>query len=132
MNDWPLFPLQGRRVFSGRPVRVLGIDLGTTNSAVAEIIWDPEKDEPVTARCLEIDRDTLEGRHTHTLVPSVVAIFNDRVYIGEGARRLRAESVARGLEQNRNIFYECKNDMGIKRTYHKAPEGFRSAPEIGG
>ncbi|HHW42228.1 MAG TPA: Hsp70 family protein [Desulfotomaculum sp.] len=132
MNDWPMFPLQGLRVFPGRPVRVLGIDLGTTNSAVAEIIWDPGRDEPVTARCLEIDQDTLEGRHTHTLVSSVVAFFNDRVYIGEGAKRLRAESVARGLEQNRNIFYECKNDMGIKRTYHKAPEGFRSAPEIGG
>ena len=25
----------------GRPIRVLGIDLGTTNSTVSEIRWDP-------------------------------------------------------------------------------------------
>jgi molecular chaperone DnaK (HSP70) len=36
------------------------------------------------------------------------------------------------LRRNRDIFYECKNDMGIRRTYHLAPEGFRSAAEIGG
>ncbi|SHJ85033.1 hypothetical protein [Desulfofundulus thermosubterraneus] len=50
MTDWLIFPTQGRRSFAGRPVRVLGIDLGITNSAVAEIIWDPKSDEPVTAR----------------------------------------------------------------------------------
>ncbi|MCS6910463.1 MAG: Hsp70 family protein, partial [Anaerolineales bacterium] len=28
--------------------------------------------------------------------------------------------------------YECKNDIGSRRTYHLAPPGFRSAAEIGG
>src|SRR5207253_8502578 len=46
------------------------------------------------------------------------------------AKRLRARL---GLRQNHeSLFYECKNDIGTKRTYSRAPEGFRSATEIGG
>jgi hypothetical protein len=37
------------------PVHVLGIDLGTTNSSIAELIWDGA---PARARCLEIDQQT--------------------------------------------------------------------------
>ena len=37
-----------------------------------------------------------------------------------------------GLKQGRDIFWECKNHMGLTRTYHQAPEGFRSAREISG
>jgi len=36
------------------------------------------------------------------------------------------------MSQNQNLFYECKNEIGIRRTYHRAPEGFRSAAEISG
>ncbi|MEW6447218.1 MAG: Hsp70 family protein [Bacillota bacterium] len=130
-NFWRYFPepLKGRVI--KKPVRVLGIDLGTTNSAVAEIVWEPGSSLPPAARCLEVDQETLEGRHTHPLVPSVVAIYGDKLFVGEGAKRLRA-AAEKGLEQNRNLFYECKNEMGVRRTYHRAPEGFRSAAEIGG
>ena len=40
------------------------------------------------------------------------------------------EQFQHGLERGRDLFYECKNDIGIRRTYHKAPEGFRSAAEL--
>lgn len=115
-----------------RPIRVLGIDLGTTNSTVSEIVWDPSDPKVPAARTLEVPQPTLEGTFTHTLVPSVVAILNGRLFVGEGAKRLRARSAELGLERGRDIFYECKNDIGIRRTYHKAPEGFGSAAEIGG
>jgi molecular chaperone DnaK (HSP70) len=125
-NGQPLVP---RAV----PVRVIGIDLGTTNSTVAEIKYDPASPTPFSGvRCLEIDQQTTEGRYTHFLVPSVIAHANGTLYTGEGAKRLRAQAGELGLEQSRNIFSECKNDMGTKRTYHRAPEGFRSAAEIGG
>jgi len=52
--------------------------------------------------------------------------------MGEGAKRLRARSPELGLKQNENLFFECKNEMGIKKTYHRAPEGFRAAASIGG
>lgn len=110
------------------PVRVLGIDLGTTNSTVAEIIWARDQTQPPVARCLEIEQPTETGVYIHVLVPSVVALYQGQVWVGEGAKRLRANA---SLRRNKDIFYECKNDIGARRTYHLAPSGFRSAAEIG-
>jgi molecular chaperone DnaK len=117
-------------VLPTQPVRVLGIDLGTTNSTVAEIVWQPSQAEP-SFRFLEAEQETLFGTYTHLLVPSAVAIHNGKLIIGEGAKRLLARAAELGLERERTLFMECKNDMGVQRTYHKAPEGFRSAAEIG-
>lgn len=110
-----------------QPLRVLGIDLGTTNSTVAEIVWQPG--ELPFARCLEIEQPTDTGPYTHVLVPSVVALQRGRAWVGEGAKRLRADA---SLKRNRDIFYECKNDIGTRRTYHLAPPGYRSAADIAG
>lgn len=115
-----------------RAVRVLGIDLGTTNSTISEVSWRPGVKRAGDARCLEVDQPTLEGTYTHVLVPSMVAIHAGGILIGEGAKRLRARASELGLRQDRDLFYECKNDIGIRKTYHRAPEGFRSAAEIGG
>ncbi len=125
-----LGPGNSDRKLPTAPVRVLGIDLGTTNSTVADVTWDPADPSKTVARCLEVEQPTLEGLYTNVLVPSVVAIYKDRVFVGEGAKRLRAKAPELGVHQG--LFYECKNHMGIQRTYHKAPEGFRSAAEIGG
>ena len=113
-----------------KPVRVIGIDLGTTNSTVAEIVWHPEKDTELTIRCLEVDQETQSGLYTHTLVPSAVALHNGKEWVGEGAKRLHARAPEFSLELHKNIFLECKNDIGAKKTYHKAPEGYRSAAEV--
>lgn len=110
------------------PLRVLGIDLGTTNSCVSEIIWDPDTPERIVARCLDLEQETLQGVATHVLVPSIVALYEGRALIGEGAKRLRGQ----GLRKDQSIFYECKNDIGLGKTYHRAPEGFKSAVAIGG
>lgn len=112
-------------------VRVIGIDLGTTSSTIAEIHWDPAKPQGFTLRCLEVDQPTTAGVYTNTLVPSVVAIEGGRTLVGEGAKRLLARGVANG-EEFKSVFAECKNDIGAQRTYHRAPEGFRSPAEIGG
>jgi molecular chaperone DnaK (HSP70)/Tfp pilus assembly protein PilF len=111
---------------------VLGIDLGTTNSTAAEINWHPDHGAPSPARCLEVEQPTSEGTYIHALVPSVVAIHGGQILVGEGAKRLRARAAELGLSRNLNLFYECKNDIGIEKTYHRAPTGFRSAAEIGG
>jgi molecular chaperone DnaK (HSP70) len=113
-----------------RPMRVLGIDLGTTNSTVAEIVWQPSQTD-VAVRCLEVDQETLSGTYTHLLVPSAVAIHDGKMIVGEGAKRLLARAAELGLERDKTLFLECKNDMGVRRTYHKAPGGFRCAAEIG-
>ncbi len=114
-------------------IRVAGIDLGTTNSTTAEILWSPETVGLIKTRCLEFPQKIAGGQWVRsTLVPSVVAIHHDEVYIGLGAKQLLSRSQALGLLRNKNIFYECKNDIGIRTTYDQAPEGFRSAADIGG
>lgn len=110
-------------------LRVLGIDLGTTNSTVCEIVWEPGEDKPGPPRCLNIDQATTQGRYTHVLIPSVVALYQDEVWVGEGAKRLRASPGA-GLEEYKSWFAETKNDIGVRRTYHWAPAGFGSARAV--
>ena len=133
MGDFSVFHAWRRNTsMPAEPARFIGIDLGTTNSAIAEIIWDPDKPFPVTACCLEIKQDTLEGAIYDITVPSMVALFKNKVYIGEGAKRLRHRSNELGLRFKRDIFYNCKNEIGTKRVYKGAPRGFQNAVEIGG
>jgi len=61
---------------SDKEIRVLGIDLGTTNSTVAEVVMKPGKSH--ACKTLEIDQPTREGIFTSPIVPSVVAILPDK------------------------------------------------------
>ncbi len=115
-----------------KPLRVLGIDLGTTNSAVAQIIFDPEKDESIKAECQLVLQNTEAGDITLRTVPSVVAIKNDSIFIGEGAKRMISGIADRIFTKDIDIFYECKNDIGTRRLYHRAPDGFKTPAEISG
>jgi molecular chaperone DnaK len=137
-----MIPLTVPPMESGR-VCAIGIDLGTTNSAVTEIVWDPDSGfssgvragqiVPPTLRTLEIDQPTREGVFTSPLVPSVVAILPDgRIWVGEGAKRLRASPTEYGLVFERNLFYDTKNEMGLRKTYYRAPEAFNHASKIAG
>lgn len=113
-----------------KPIRVLGIDLGTTNSSIAEFSWS--LNEPnARARCLEVDQQTAQGMYTHVMVPSIVAIHEGQEWVGEGAKRIRARTGELGLRQNKNLFFDCKNEIGLGRTYPQAPETYRSPAEIG-
>ena len=117
---------------STRPVRAIGIDLGTTNSAVAEVLVTPDTPGPPVARCLDVEQETSMGPQIHTLVPSVLSIHDGAVLVGAGAKDLRARVGDFNLKLYRDIFWDCKNDMGVRRSYHKAPVGYRSAKEIAG
>lgn len=115
-----------------QPVRAIGIDLGTTNSTIAEIVYDPASPVLPEIRCLAVEQET-DGRSWWSpLVPSVVAIHEGRELVGEGARRLRPLFRRNGLIDKGNFFSSCKDDMGLKLTYQMAPGGYRSAAEISG
>lgn len=114
-----------------KPFRVIGIDLGTTNSTVAEINIDSSEQLNLNVKCLEIEQETDDtGSYVNVIVLSFVSIYKGKIFVGEGAKRLCAKAPEYGLTPYKNLFYECKNDMGILKTYHKAPQGFRSASEI--
>lgn len=57
------------------------------------------------------------------LVPSVVASHGGQEVVGEGAKRLRNRAAELGLSRNRNLFWECKNDIGIEKTYRRPSAG---------
>lgn len=115
-------------------LRVIGIDLGTSVSTVSEMVWKAGQDSPDPVRSLEVDQETPSGRYTSPMVPSIVCAQEKGALVGEGAKvfRGRIADTASGLKQWKNIFWECKNHMGLTRTYHQAPTGYRSAREIGG
>ena len=114
---------------STKTIRAIGIDLGTTNCTVAEVTWNAV-DAP-TCRTLEIEQQTREGIYSSPLVPSVVAILPDfKVWVGEGAKRLRAIQEELGLVFEKSLFYETKNEMGLRKTYFRAPKDFNHASKI--
>lgn len=60
MNSLEVFEPDGLAYkASTREIRVLGIDLGTTNSTVAEVTWMPGK--PPACRTLELDQPAGKG-----------------------------------------------------------------------
>src|ERR1051326_5198840 len=85
---------------TSEPMRVVGIDLGTTNSTVSVVTSDPGAPGPLGLKFVEVEQPTYEGVYTHTLVPSVVALHNGRELVGEGAKRLRSRIVELNLRQN--------------------------------
>ena len=82
---------------------------------------------------LELKQPTQAGEYTSPLVPSILVELPDKeVWIGEGAKRLRAFLQKANLMHEKNLFYETKNDMGLRKTYFRAPERFNHASKIAG
>lgn len=127
----PLPWLQGwdREPITDQPLRVLGIDLGTTVSTVTEIVWDPSSEDPPIATVLEIPQATLDGELVQDLVPSVVATWQGQEYVGVGAHRMRSSPAAQ-VVKNTSIWWETKDEIGTRRAYPKAPPGYRTPKEI--
>ena len=117
-------------VLPTKKVRALGIDLGTTNSAVAEAIWDPDSPDEIAINCMDVAQFTTDGEFVSPIVPSAVAILKGKTIVGEGAKRLIGNQTTGNLQQNRSIFYGCKNEIGTNMVYPHAPEGFQSPKEI--
>lgn len=107
-------------------IAAVGIDLGTTKSCTAIARFDPA-DGQITCACVAYPEPGIPGMPV--AVPSVVAVKDGEISIGHAARRLVGR---KGYTPLRNVFRECKNDMGLRYTYWKAPEGFRSATDIAG
>ncbi len=116
---------------SSEVVRTLSIDLGTTNSTVAESVWLPGY--PPLCRVLDIEQPLDTGSFRGALVPSMVAVTGgDRLVVGEGARRLRQGPRRAERVRDQNFFYETKNEMGLQRTYAGAPEYLNQAYKVAG
>lgn len=117
------------------PKRVLGIDLGTTNSTVAQVQLplDPAGSPDSLCECISIEQTTHSGPFFGNLVPSVVAIDKSgKTWIGEGAKRMRSLPRDYGLSPEKNLFHDTKNEIGLRKRYHRAPEEYDHARKIAG
>lgn len=123
--------IKGKNIITDKQATAIGIDLGTTNSTVAEASYDPASGV-VKVRCLEIPQSTMDGESVHVLVPSVVALYDGKEWVGEGAKRLLARSGEKGLLLYKDVFFQCKNDIGTKKEYSRANPGYRNPSEISG
>jgi hypothetical protein len=54
------------------------MDLGTTNSTVAKVVWHSSQTD-FKVRCLEVDQETISDNYSHLLVPSAVVIQDGKM-----------------------------------------------------
>lgn len=102
----------------------VGIDLGTTKSCIAVARFENGE---IVCECQTIDEPGQpEGQ---IAVPSVVAVRDGAAVVGHAAKRLARTP---RFFQHKGSFSETKNEIGLRQTYARAPEGFRSATEIAG
>jgi len=100
-------------------ITAYGIDLGTTNSTLARVSVDSEIVDWPRAEAVEIEQPTPAGPMISAVVPSMVAVHDGRVWLGEGARDMRAlaPDPRKKIVRYRTLFYETKNEIGTSRTY---------------
>ena len=101
------------------PTRAVGIDLGTTNSAVSIATLAP--DGTIAVECLRDGQP--DDPAAPVAIPTVVAITDQGQLHGRDARRLLRERVESA--RNKSVFAETKNEIGLRYSYWKAP------PELG-
>jgi molecular chaperone DnaK (HSP70) len=107
----------------GLPAAGIGIDLGTTKSSVACARFDPGTG---ALTCETVRYPQFDGTQ-RIAVPSVIALAGDRTLFGAEALAQRGTAMMR---PERTLFYETKNQMGLRYTYARAPETFRSPTDI--
>ncbi len=109
-----------------------GIDLGTTNSTLCRTSLSAGATSATDPELVSLRQPTPAGEFTGTLLPSIVANYQGREFVGQGAKDLRAlmADTSKGIVRNVNLFHDCKNEIGTSRTYASAPEGYRSPTDI--
>jgi len=108
---------------AGHDAVALGIDLGTTKSCIATAAFDADSGE-LRCECLRFPQ--VDGA-LRAAVPSVVAVDAGRPIFGAEALARRGQ---RGMLPERNLFCETKNEIGLRCSYARAPEGFGNAGEV--
>ncbi len=117
---------------SPKTMTAWGIDLGTTNATLCRTSLVAGSTVPDEPEVVELRQATQAGTYIGTLVPSMVALHQGQEFVGQGAKNLRAlaATAAGGMRRNVNLFHDCKNEIGISRTYPNAPDGYRSPTDI--
>lgn len=85
----------------------VGIDFGTSTTVVSYSYFDNEKRIVVT-EVMNLRQKQSDGADfTGEKVPTVIALYHNRVLVGEGAANLKYE-----LEKNKDVWYSFKMELG--------------------
>lgn len=85
----------------------IGIDFGTSTTVVSIATFDGST-EKIKTIPLFLDQLLEDGAHFKSeKLPSVIAFFNDKVLVGEGASNLKYK-----LKKGKNIWYSFKMEIG--------------------
>lgn len=85
----------------------IGIDFGTSTTVVSYTVF---KDDftPIQTDVIPIRQLNLDGSYTdHYLIPSCIAWYEDKLFIGETAKRLKSK-----LSYGKNLWYSFKMKIG--------------------
>lgn len=104
---------------STNKITCYGIDLGTTNSSLAIVDVSITDDGIPHAEIIEVPQPTPSGEKISAIIPSMVAIYEGKEWIGEGAREVRnlAYDPSKRIIRNQSLFYDTKNEIGTSRKY---------------
>jgi len=109
---------------AGKEVAAAGIDLGTTNSAIAIARIDAQGN--IASECLRAgDADDPSAPIS---IPSVVALEGEKIVVGRDARQLLATRIESA--QGKSVFAETKNEIGLRYSYWKAPPSLNDATQV--
>lgn len=91
----------------GKEATYVGIDFGTSTTVVSYSYYDEQSDS-VKCEVMPIKQRDYDGAvFTSNKLPTVIALYNNRVLVGSGASSLKYE-----LEKNKNIWYSFKMELG--------------------
>jgi molecular chaperone DnaK (HSP70) len=93
-----------------RNTTFVGIDFGTSTT-VASYAVPGDVETPIKAEPIGIPQKMPDGAtYSNYLVPSVVAWYNDQLFVGAGARQLREEN---RVKDGRTVWSSFKMDLGL-------------------
>lgn len=85
----------------------VGIDFGTSTTVVSFAFYDINNKQ-VRCKTMSLNQKLPDGAICSSpIIPSVIAFYNGRLFMGEGASELKYE-----LVKNKNIWYSFKMELG--------------------
>ena len=95
----------------------VGIDFGTSTTVVSIASYDA-RENLIHTKAIPLKQMLVDGTlHTSEKMPTVIAWYHDRIFVGKGAADLKFE-----LQRGKNVWYAFKMELGEDRgkTYYNS------------
>lgn len=115
--------LPSKRTLPDRGVTYVGIDFGTSTTVASIAHYDEDKGM-IQVETIPIEQRAEDGALVKSkLVPSVIALYNNTILVGEGANYLKYT-----LPKHEQIWYSFKMELGEDLSYYSSVLGGQNIP----